>query len=56
MLDGIKVDYYGTSTPLTGCAALGGARAKAHHHQAVGQRGHQGDREGHREANLGLNR
>ena len=22
MLDGIKVDYYGTSTPLSGCAAL----------------------------------
>ena len=38
ILDGVRVDYYGTPTPLNQVASLQRRRRAPHHRQAVGAR------------------
>ena len=46
ILDGVRVDYYGTPTPLNQVASLQRRRRAPHHHQAVGEVADPRDREG----------
>ena len=46
ILDGVRVDYYGTPTPLNQVASLNVRRRAPHHHQAVGAVADPRDREG----------
>ena len=47
ILDGVKVDYYGTPTPLNQVASVNVPDAAPDHHQALGEDADPGDREVH---------
>ena len=46
ILDGVRVDYYGTPTPLNQVASVDGRRRAPHHRQALGALADPRDREG----------
>ena len=46
LIDGVRVDYYGTPTPLNQVASLLDARRAPHHDQAVGEEAVPGHRRG----------